>query len=70
MVTWSLDGAEVCYQGTAVRMERITQLYHRTLEQAPTIYHACHPPPCPTASLDTVLAGDLLWIRVAASVDF
>jgi hypothetical protein len=32
--TWSLDGSEVCYQGTAITMEQITQLYHRTLERA------------------------------------
>jgi hypothetical protein len=31
---WSLDGSEVCYQGTAIRMEQITQLYHRSLKRA------------------------------------
>lgn len=34
LATWSLDGSEVCYQGTAVRMEQITQLYHRILARA------------------------------------
>lgn len=32
--TWSLDGSEVCYQGTAITMDQITQLYRRTLERA------------------------------------
>ena len=32
--TWSLDGSEVCFQGTAITMQQITQLYHRTLERA------------------------------------
>ena len=35
--TWSLDGSEVCYQGTAITMEQITQLYHRTLQRARSI---------------------------------
>lgn len=37
MATWSLDGAEVCYQGSAIRMEQITQLYRRTLALARTL---------------------------------
>lgn len=32
--TWSLDGSEVSYQGTAIRMEHVTQLYQRTLARA------------------------------------
>lgn len=32
--TWSLDGSEVCYQGTAIRMEHISRLYDSTLARA------------------------------------
>lgn len=31
---WSLDGSQVSYRGTAIRMEEITQLYRHTLARA------------------------------------
>ena len=30
--TWSLDGSKVCYQGTAITMEQITEPFHQTLQ--------------------------------------
>lgn len=35
--TWSLDDTEVCYQGTAITMDQITQLYRRTMARAELI---------------------------------